>query len=51
MYFSPYFQEICPNINAEFYEQEMDKRPPIELGTVHRWHRSEAVEGTWGNLT
>ncbi|TMW95811.1 hypothetical protein EJD97_008310 [Solanum chilense] len=29
----------------------MQKRPPTELVTVRRWHRSEAAEGRWGSLT
>ncbi|TMW84827.1 hypothetical protein EJD97_024300 [Solanum chilense] len=29
----------------------MQKRPPTELMTVRRWHRSAAAEGRWGSLT
>ncbi|TMX00036.1 hypothetical protein EJD97_001493 [Solanum chilense] len=29
----------------------MQKRPPTELMTVHRWQRSAAAEGRWGSLT
>ena len=29
----------------------MQKRPPTELVTVRRWHRSAAAEGRWGSLT
>ena len=38
-------------MNAEVFEQEMQKRPPRELVTVHRWHCSEAAKGRWGSLT
>ena len=38
-------------MNAEILSEEMQKRPPTELVTVHRWKRSASAKGRWGSLT